>query len=77
MNGRVLLSDEDCADCLCRVCANNQYNDAWNPGLAYGYKSCVPCECCRIGITMLVEIDDDCPSGGYLPDVDDMEDFDV
>ena len=73
MNGRILKSDEDCADCLCRVCANNSYNDCWNPNVPYGYATCIPCECCQIGETLLVEIEEDCPTGSYLPDIEDVE----
>lgn len=61
--GKVIKSDRDCADCLCRVCANNNCNDSFNSSLKYGYKMCT-CDC-NIG-DELVEIDDDCPE--FLPD---------
>ena len=62
---RVVMSDEDCADCLCRVCARNAYNDSYNHKLENGYANC---ECnCKKG-DKLIETEDDCPN--FLPDED-------
>ena len=72
MNGRIVKSDQDCADCLCRVCARNQYNESWNPNLEQDYKGCIPCECCHVGETLLVDIDSDCPTLSFLADYDDL-----
>lgn len=62
---RIVMSDEDCADCLCRVCARNSNNDSYNHKLEDGYANC---ECnCKIG-DKLIETEDDC--SGFLPDED-------
>ena len=54
---RIIISDEDCADCLCRVCARNSCNDSYNSELKNGYANC---ECnCRIGDN-IIETEDDC-----------------
>lgn len=59
-----IKSDEDCADCLCRVCARNLCNDSCNPE-CYAKR----CECnCEIGEYKLVVTTDDCED--FLPDVD-------
>lgn len=58
-----LESDEDCAECLCRVCARNSSNDSWNNKLEYGYKGCV-CDC-EIGSFVIVTKDD---CSDFLPD---------
>ena len=60
---RVVTSDADCADCLCRVCARNSCNDSYNHKLENGFANC---ECnCKIG-DKLIETEDDCPN--FLPD---------
>lgn len=60
---RTVTSDEDCADCLCRVCARNKNNDSYNHKLENGHANC---ECnCNIG-DKLIETEDDCPD--FLPD---------
>ena len=73
MNRRIVKNNEDCADCLCRVCTNNAHSDCLNPKVPYGYATCIPCEFCRIGETLLVEIENDCPTESYLPDIEDCE----
>ena len=60
---RLIESDEDCADCLCRVCARNNCNDSYNAQLENGYPNC-SCNC-EIG-DKLIETEDDCPY--FLPD---------
>lgn len=60
---RILMSDEDCADCLCRVCARNGCNDSFNP--LHDGSDCM-CDC-DIGISKVVESTDDCHL--FLPDV--------
>jgi len=62
---RLVESDEDCADCLCRVCARNNCNDSYNTQLKEGYANC-SCNC-KIG-DKLIETEDDCPQ--FLPDED-------
>ena len=62
---RLIKSDEDCADCLCRVCAKNSCNDSYNSELKRGYAYC-SCNC-NIG-DKLIETEDDCPD--FLPDED-------
>lgn len=63
---RLVMSDEDCSDCLCRVCARNSSNDSRNNKLKNGIQ--VRCECnCRFG-DELVETGEDCPN--FLPDDD-------
>lgn len=62
---RLVTSDEDCADCLCRVCARNRCNDSYN---RISEKDGRSCECnCKIG-DKLIETEDDCPD--FLPDED-------
>lgn len=62
---RLVTSDEDCADCLCRVCARNSCNDSYNRKSEEDGRSC---ECnCKIG-DKLIETEDDCPD--FLPDED-------
>ena len=54
---RLVTSDEDCADCLCRVCARNQNNDSYNHKTQEDGRTC---ECnCKIG-DKLIETEDDC-----------------
>ena len=60
---RLILSDEDCADCLCRVCARNSCNDSYNHDINNDYVTCI-CDC-NIG-DILIETEDDCPN--FLPD---------
>ena len=67
-NKRLVLSDEDCADCLCRVCARNEHNDAHNEKI--DFKDCEPCEHCKIGESYLVDISDDCPRGEFAMPID-------
>lgn len=59
--GRMILSDRDCADCLCRVCARNVCNDSQNKNLEE--KTC-SCNCDVFN--EIIETEDDCPS--FLPD---------
>lgn len=59
--GRMITSDTDCADCLCRVCARNICNDSQNENL--GEKTCT-CNCDVFN--ELIETEEDCSS--YLPD---------
>lgn len=62
---RLVTSDEDCADCLCRLCARNSCNDSYN---RKSEKDGQSCECnCKIG-DKLIETEDDCPD--FLPDED-------
>lgn len=62
---RLLTSDEDCTDCLCRVCARNSCNDSYNHKLEEDGRRC---ECnCKIG-DKLIETEDDCSD--FLPDED-------
>ena len=62
---RIVTSDEDCADCLCRLCARNSCNDSYNRKSEEDGRSC---ECnCKIG-DKLIETEDDCPD--FLPDED-------
>lgn len=63
-NSRIVMSDEDCADCLCRVCARNRDNDSYN-------RLCNDKECgceCEIGKSYLVITPDDCKD--FLEDED-------
>ncbi len=60
---RILRSDEDCADCLCRVCARNACNDSQNP--LHDRPDCY-CDC-DIGSSQVVETTDDCNL--FLPDM--------
>lgn len=62
--GRIIRTDADCADCLCRVCARNECNDSWNPLVKY--KTC-DCNCVR-GVHRIMESEEDCPD--FLPDED-------
>lgn len=63
--GRLIKSAKDCADCLCRVCANNDCNDSWNHALdaRCGYKKCT-CNCSPGD--EITETLEDCPE--FLPD---------
>lgn len=63
---RLVKSNEDCADCLCRVCARNVINDCCNSHAAYA--DCESCENCFIGETYVVELEEDCLGQGFLPD---------
>lgn len=67
---RDILSDADCADCLCRVCARNACNDSWNPKLEEPGDRGKNCECnCSIGdVDAVYETENDCQD--YLPDVE-------
>lgn len=56
--GRIINSDADCSDCLCRVCARNNCNDSYNQKLKYGEAMCT-CDC-SIG-DEIIESQDDCP----------------
>lgn len=66
MNGRIVKSDTDCADCLCRVCARNPYIDC-DVEYDHLFRNCEPCFHCVVGESMLVEIEDDCTSQSFLP----------
>lgn len=59
--GRMILSDRDCADCLCRVCARNVCNDSQNKNLEEK-----TCSCNYDVFNEIIETEDDCPS--FLPD---------
>ena len=69
---RILRSDEDCADCLCRVCAMNGDNDSKNPLCERWSGSDCHCDC-EIGVSELVETEDDCER--FLPDLSDYMGF--
>lgn len=58
---RIITSDMDCADCLCRVCARNICIDSQNKNLVE--KSCT-CNCDVFN--EIVETEEDCEF--YLPD---------
>ena len=62
--GRRIVSDVDCADCLCRVCARNECNDSYNEIHAKSDRMDCTCEC-NLG-DKLIETEDDCPL--FLPD---------
>lgn len=64
--GRRVRSDEDCADCLCRVCARNADNDSYNSKLKGDYKYC-SCSACSV-FHEIVETEEDCQE--FLPDED-------
>ena len=59
--GRIITSDTDCTDCLCRVCARNACNDSQNKNL--GEKTCT-CNCDVFN--ELIETEEDCEY--FLPD---------
>lgn len=61
--GRIIKSDEDCADCLCRVCARNSCNDSYNSKLRNGEANCA-CNCDVFH--EIIETVDDCSL--FLPD---------
>lgn len=63
--GRIIVSDRDCADCLCRVCARNECNDSQNSNLENNEKTC-SCGCDVFN--EIVETEDDCER--FLPDED-------
>jgi len=42
----IVMGDESCADCICRVCAHNEDNDAYNYACP---KDCIPCADCFVG----------------------------
>lgn len=61
---REVSCPEDCADCLCRVCARNIDNDSYHPQMHKGRE----CSCdCNIGDEHVVETDSDCPD--FLADI--------
>lgn len=53
---RTVKSPEDCADCLCKICAKNTVNDSYNPSAPY--KEC-GCDNCDFG-NQVIETTDDC-----------------
>lgn len=64
--GKIITSDADCADCLCRVCAHNDGNDSYSKQLEYGSIIWKKCRCgCNLG-DEIVDTTDDCSE--YLPD---------
>lgn len=65
---RVVTGEWDCCECLCRVCARNTANDSWNHEIEYEGKDCDACDRCRIGKSLIVDVDTDCPKNAYLPD---------
>lgn len=67
---RKAISDADCADCLCRVCARSEYNDAYNAQVEKDKGYCEGCNACSEEV---IETEEDCPRGEFLPDEDDME----
>ena len=56
---------EDCADCLCRVCARNIYNDSYNINMNAFSARCCSCGSCNENQDV-IETDKDCIS--FLPD---------
>lgn len=64
---KIITSIEDCADCLCRVCAKNADNDSHNPEL--NIKDCAPCHYCKIGESEIVDTEDDCFKHEFYSDV--------
>lgn len=69
---RKVKDDTDCADCLCRVCARNENNDAYNSQVDIDQHYCQGCDGCHEEV---IETEEDCPSGSFLPDEDDVPDF--
>ena len=63
--GRLVKSDLDCADCLCRVCARSEHNDSYNEKINHTDLMCAPCYFCEIG-RELIETEEDCSE--FLPD---------
>lgn len=61
---RNMISNKDCADCLCRVCSRSVLNDSYNSTQKVTDIGCNPCHHC----TEVIETDADCDS--YLPDTD-------
>ena len=59
--GRIITSDADCADCLCRICARNILNDSQNQNLEG--KTCT-CNCDVFD--EIIETEEDCEL--FLPD---------
>ena len=60
------LKHPECRKCLCSICANNKYNDAYNE-LCYP-PVCVICESC-VGYNMKVETRDECMIDGFFHDI--------
>ena len=56
---------EDFADCLCRVCARNIYNDSYNVNINAFSVMCCSCGSCDDNQDV-IETDKDCIS--FLPD---------
>lgn len=65
---RKFKSMEDCADCLCRVCARSVHNDSRNPAMDISDMGCYPCDYCDVNYEV-IETDADCDT--FLPDCED------
>ena len=59
------VSNEICADCLCRVCARNRYNDSYNSQAEKDNEYCEGCNSCH---GYQIETEKDCPRESFLPD---------
>ena len=62
---RTITSDEDCADCLCRVCARSVHNDSYNSEIEESDIGCNPCCFCDVN-NEVIETDEDYIR--YMPD---------
>lgn len=62
---RKVKSDADCADCLCRCCARNECNDSYNREVEKDGGYCTGCNGCN---EQVIETEEDCPRGEFLPD---------
>lgn len=56
------INNQQCGECLCRVCARNEASDNYN---ALCEHDCYMCNDCK-GI--IVDIEEDCPRGEFVPD---------
>ena len=65
---REAKNPEDCADCLCRVCARSVHNDSTNSKMDEFDAGCCPCYYCDVN-KEVIETDLDCER--FLPDEDD------
>lgn len=62
---REAIRDEDCVDCLCRVCARNRYIEAYNKIVEQDRDWCEGCNLCNREV---IETQSDCPRESFLPD---------
>lgn len=60
---------EDCADCLCRVCARSAHNDSTNSKMDDSDTGCNPCYYCDVN-KEVIETDLDCER--FLPDEEEV-----